>query len=228
MNKKWLVCICLVLTLLLTACAPQDGGVRQRQGSSVTNSASDVSALLAQAEREAEAQPEPEPPQPEEPEAPQPAEPEKAQPDESAPQEESDIDELLREKERPERDRSGMQTVLDDGTVIDIDLTKLSPTLVYAEVSGMVYEPYDYLGKVIRMSGLCASAHDEETGVTYYAIIIPDATACCAQGIEYLLLDGYDYPEDGGKAAVTGIFTLYEENGLYYCRLDEAAIEEAR
>ena len=74
----------------------------------------------------------------------------------------------------------------------------------------MVRSVFSFQYKRTTFSGLCASAHDEETGVTYYAIIIPDATACCAQGIEYLLLDGYDYPEDGGKAAVTGIFTLYE------------------
>lgn len=107
---------------------------------------------------------------------------------------------------------------------IDVDLTQMSATLVYAEVSNMLYCPDDYVGKVVRMAGKTVTFDDETTGQTYYAIIIPDATACCAQGIEYLLADG-EYPEPELQATVTGEFELYEEYDLMYCRLKDAAIE---
>lgn len=36
---------------------------------------------------------------------------------------------------------------------IDVDLTKLSSTLVYAEVFNMLYSPEDYVGKTVKMNG---------------------------------------------------------------------------
>ena len=41
---------------------------------------------------------------------------------------------------------------------IDIDLTKMSSTMVYAEVSGLVFEPEKHIGEVVRMRGESASA----------------------------------------------------------------------
>ena len=81
---------------------------------------------------------------------------------------------------------------------VDLDLTELSNTMVYSEVYNIMMAPEDYVGKIIRMEGECVSAYYEPTDATYYSIIIQDATACCAQGIEYVLGDGQTYPEDGG------------------------------
>ena len=77
---------------------------------------------------------------------------------------------------------------------IDIDLTVLSSTMVYSFVYCMVTTPEEYRGMVVKMSGVSASSHNEETGMDYYGCIIQDATACCSQGIEYELQG--DYPED--------------------------------
>ena len=107
---------------------------------------------------------------------------------------------------------------------VDVDLTAMSSTMVYAEVSNIMYEPDDYVGKIIRMKGQAASAYAESTDTAYYAIIIADATACCAQGIEYLLAEG-EYPADQTEAIVTGEFELYDEDGQTYCRLKNAVIE---
>lgn len=75
---------------------------------------------------------------------------------------------------------------------------------------------------VVKMSGVSASSHNEETGMDYYGCIIQDATACCSQGIEYELQG--DYPEDGEMICVTGTFDTYEEDGYTYCILREAAL----
>nr|MCR4716415.1 hypothetical protein [Lachnospiraceae bacterium] len=101
---------------------------------------------------------------------------------------------------------------------VDIDLTTMSANMVYAEVYNMVMTPDDYIGKTVKMSGECAYYHDENTNKDYYACIIKDATACCAQGIEFELAEG-DYPKHEDPVTVTGVFTVYEEDGQKYCTL---------
>ena len=107
---------------------------------------------------------------------------------------------------------------------VDLDLTQLSSTMVYSEVYNIMMAPEDYVGKVIRMNGECVSAYYEPTDATYYSIIIQDATACCAQGIEYVLTDGQTYPEDGGNATVTGRFEPYDEEGTTWYHLVDASV----
>lgn len=111
---------------------------------------------------------------------------------------------------------------------IDVDLTKLSSTMVYSEVYNMMYTPTDYLNKVVKMNGTFAIYKNETNGQIYFTCIVSDATACCSQGIEFTLVDGYkypdDYPEVGGNLTVTGVFETYEEDGYYYCRLKDATL----
>ena len=117
---------------------------------------------------------------------------------------------------------------------IDVDLTKLSSTMVYSEVYNMTNTPDHYIGKTVRMKGQFAiyQAADESGAPIpdqiYFACLIADAAACCSQGIEFTLAGEHtypkDYPELGSEITVTGIFELYEENGSQYCRLANAAI----
>lgn len=111
---------------------------------------------------------------------------------------------------------------------IDVDLTVLSSTMVYSEVYNMMVSPEEYVGKTVKMDGLFAYYHDEATGNYYFACIIQDATACCAQGIEFVLTEDYtypdDYPEVNEEICVVGVFDTYEENGRTYCTLREASL----
>ena len=113
---------------------------------------------------------------------------------------------------------------------IDVDLTKLSSTMVYSEVYYMMVSPDNYTGKTVKMNGAFAYYEDPETKAQYFACIIADATACCSQGIEFILTGEHtypnDYPELNSEITVTGIFETYEENGFKYCRLTDAAIVE--
>lgn len=115
-------------------------------------------------------------------------------------------------------------------TNIDIDLTTLSGTMVYAEVFNILYSPSDYIGKTVKMSGAFSYYEDPKTKNQYFACIIADATACCAQGLEFVLADDHTYPDDYPEVysdiTVTGIFEIYEENGFQYCRLRDAVLEE--
>lgn len=109
---------------------------------------------------------------------------------------------------------------------VDVDLTQMSATMVYAEVSNMMYCPDDYVGKIVRMRGQNINSYYDVTDQTYHSVLIADATACCAQGLEYVLSDeNAAYPESDAEITVTGEFELYEELGALYCRLKDAKIE---
>ena len=109
---------------------------------------------------------------------------------------------------------------------IDVDLTALSSTMVYAEVYNMVTKPDDYLGKRILMRGNFAVGKGDDR--YYFACIIPDATACCSQGIEFLLDGNYTYPNDypqiGTEITVEGVFDTYYEGTDRYCQLINASL----
>lgn len=108
---------------------------------------------------------------------------------------------------------------------VDLDLTQLSSTLIYSEVYNMLITPDDYKGKNIKMKGLFNQYTDEQTGKTYNVVIIPDATACCQQGLEFELLDKTNTNfEQGAEITVVGTFDTYSEGELLYCHLKNAKI----
>ena len=104
-----------------------------------------------------------------------------------------------------------------------VDLTALSSTMVYSEVYNMLSNPGEYMGKTVKMQGTMSVFEDSNTGNVYYACIIADATACCSQGLEFLLAEG-DYPEAGAEITVTGTFGTYFEGETQYCRLSDAKL----
>ncbi len=100
-----------------------------------------------------------------------------------------------------------------DPDTVDVDLTQLSSTMVYSEVYAMATEPEQYIGKTVKMQGLFAT--QEYNGERLYACIVQDATACCAQGLEFELAEKFvypdDYPETGAEITVVGTFDTYKE-----------------
>ena len=112
---------------------------------------------------------------------------------------------------------------IEDTKTVDVDLTGLSATMVYSEVYNIFTAPDDYIGKTVKMEGIMASFHDDRTNKDYYACIIEDATACCAQGLEFELARG-EYPKDGEIVTVVGVFDTYKEGEAMYCILRDAEI----
>ncbi len=114
-------------------------------------------------------------------------------------------------------------------TDVDVDLTTLSATMVYSEVYNMMTGPEAYMGKTVRMKGELAYYKNEATGKEYFACIIRDATACCAQGIEFELAGDYKYPDDypelGTEITVKGVFDTYNEGENRYVTLRNAVME---
>ena len=110
--------------------------------------------------------------------------------------------------------------------VVDLDLSRMSGTVVYAQVYNLMVDYEAWLGKVIKMSGYYSAVEDAERGVVYHACIIPNATACCAQGIEFIRAGEHawpeDYPEETTYITVTGRLAVYEEDGYLYLHLVDA------
>lgn len=111
---------------------------------------------------------------------------------------------------------------------VDIDLTKMSSTMVYSELTNMTSTPNNYIGKTVRATGPFSFFHDETTNEDYFAVIITDATSCCTQGIEFVLKGNHSYPEDypevNEEVTVTGIFSTYTEDVYTYCQLLSAEL----
>ena len=117
---------------------------------------------------------------------------------------------------------------------VDVDLTVLSSTMVYSEVYNMLYnDPVHYLGKTVKARGGFSIYQLVTDGVLQpdpvaYACIIADATACCAEGMEFVpegdLTYPEDYPELGAEITVIGEFQSYEENGMTWYHLVNARL----
>lgn len=62
-----------------------------------------------------------------------------------------------------------------------------------------------------------------DPGKIYFSCLITYATACCAQGIGFVLEGEHSYPDDypefGAEGTVIGHFQLYEENEMTWYRL---------
>ena len=110
---------------------------------------------------------------------------------------------------------------------VDIDLTKFSATMVYAEVFNMLISPETYEGKTIRVRG-DFYVFERENG-TSFACIIQDATACCAQGLSFSLRGNptypQDYPSEYSTITLVGTYHQYEADGLNYIELIDCVLE---
>lgn len=111
---------------------------------------------------------------------------------------------------------------------IDVDLTRLSSTMVYSKVYDMLDNPESYIGKTVKMKGSFA-AYKGELRDYYFACVIADATACCQQGMEFRLKDDpaypQGYPEEGKTITVTGTFSTYMEGEAKYIELKDCTLE---
>ena len=112
---------------------------------------------------------------------------------------------------------------------IDLDLTKMSATMIYSTIFDMLIMPEDYIDKNIKVSGWFETYTDPQTGEMYYAVVVPDATACCQQGLEFVWLGDHKYPEDFPEIkqdiTVTGIYKLIENDGITYNYLEVSNLE---
>ena len=116
-----------------------------------------------------------------------------------------------------------------DPSKIDLDLTKMSATMIYSTIFDMLVMAEDYVEKNIKVSGWFETYTDPQTGELYYAVVVPDATACCQQGLEFVWPGDHKYPEDfpepGQDITVTGFYKMIESDGVTYTYLEANSVE---
>lgn len=112
---------------------------------------------------------------------------------------------------------------------VDLDLTKMSATMIYSTIFDMLVMAEDYIDKNIKLSGWFETYTDPQTGEMYYAVVVPDATACCQQGLEFIWKGNHTYPDDfpkpGQDITVTGIYKMIETDGVTYTYLEANSVE---
>lgn len=114
-------------------------------------------------------------------------------------------------------------------THADIDLTRMSSTMVYSIVYQMVTDPQKYTGKTIKMKGIFSSYVDEETNRRFFGCVIKDALACCSQGLAFELAKPRkypsEYPSEGASITIIGTFEFEkEEDGIGFPIIKDAIL----
>lgn len=111
---------------------------------------------------------------------------------------------------------------------IDLDLTKMSSTMIFAQVFNMLISPETFEGKVIKMRGTFA-VYPVSSSENLFAVVIQDATECCKQGLEFKKRGNprypFDYPPEGALIEVTGIFKMGKtKDGYDYFYIDTDSV----
>ena len=141
-------------------------------------------------------------------------------------------DKTAREENAIQDTENGLSEAIeeDTGNTSDdiVDLTKLSSTMVYAEVYNMILDPDYYTGKTVKMAGQFIVSEDPVTEVVHTACLILDEAGCCSQAVEFALPENAQYPEDypelNSNITVIGTFQTYEMDGMRYCCIENAKI----
>ena len=145
----------------------------------------------------------------------------------------SEADTELTEEVISEEETEGTGDIVNSGDLaIDYDLTTMSSDMVYATVYRFMVYPSQYEGCKVRIKGNYYATFYEPTQKYYHYVVIQDALACCAQGMEFIWEDGShvypdEYPADQAEIEVTGTFMTYREEGddNLYCALKDAELK---
>ena len=111
---------------------------------------------------------------------------------------------------------------------VDVDLSRMSGTVVYGKVYDMVTNGKNYQDQIVRMHGTMSTIDVKEKGKlvdTLYSCVIFDAAGCCSQGIEFVLQDqNAEYPPIGKEITVEGRWDWYQLYGIDRYRLLDAVM----
>ena len=113
-----------------------------------------------------------------------------------------------------------------EGEKLAIDLTKMSSTMVYAEVFNMLLMPEEYNGKLIKVRGTFSQFVPNGKTQSVTTVVVSDALGCCQQGLEFSFADvsplkNQSLPELNQEIEIIGRFILTQtEEGLDFFYLD--------
>ena len=117
-----------------------------------------------------------------------------------------------------------------DAVQIDTDLSRLSSTVLSAEVSNIYNSGRDNLGKTIRVRGTYSASFNTQLNMVIMYILTLDEDDCCREGFEIRvnrdLVFPDDYPKEGSFIEVDGVLRTHSDYGqtMMYLAVDEIFI----
>ena len=110
--------------------------------------------------------------------------------------------------------------------VPDVDLTGLSSDLMLSEMTNIMANADENIGKRIRTAGILQAFQYNDRYI--FSIFLGGASSCCGVTVEFNRAGDYIYPDDypalGTVVFIEGVLDRYEENGLTYCWLNDAVM----
>lgn len=122
-------------------------------------------------------------------------------------------------------------TLITPASAADIDLTKMSKTMLFAVVLDIRSRPEHYLGKSVRMSGKFAiiqgvdAQGQPDPDKIFYNCVIPGAQSSLEFGVAGELYYPEDFPDLESTITVEGVYEKYEDNGKVYYRVGQSEID---
>lgn len=95
----------------------------------------------------------------------------------------------------------------------DMDMSRFSSTMTYAQIYNIFMNPESYVGKTIKLRGRYAG--DElDTGEKMHFIVFSDEAACCQLNIEFMIYDYKgEFPEEDTEIMLEGVIDVCNYEG---------------
>ena len=106
-----------------------------------------------------------------------------------------------------------------------VDLTRMSKTMVAAEMTKISNRPNNYIERTIKANGNYNTVYNAELKREQHFITVVEPDTCCPKREFEFIWDG-DYPQTGARIEITGVFGSYKENGktYYYLEADDVIV----
>lgn len=131
---------------------------------------------------------------------------------------------------KQELDKSSSTNTSITNSTPDLDLTKMSVTMIYSQIFNMLIMPEEYVDKTIKVKGAFEIYPNEKGEIDFFTLTVMDATACCKEGIDFIWSGNHtypdDYPKEGQEITITGSYKSFEnEDGVTRNYLLVSALE---
>ena len=114
------------------------------------------------------------------------------------------------------------ETSAKENVRVDLDLTEYTSVVADAYLKQLQDNMDKYRGVVVKAKGEYSHFKDPNSGNDYYNCVF--SSACCPNGLEFVLKDGKYPTEEGKNITVVGEFNYYEEDGVVYFNLINAEL----
>lgn len=101
-----------------------------------------------------------------------------------------------------------------DHIKVDENISILPQSLAFAQVQRMMYNPKEYAGLTVKITGTYYCEIIPELNILIRAVMLMDETSCCQGYFELEFPEGTDYPDLGDEIMVVGSYSA-QNDGQY-------------